>query len=209
MLEYGKIYDCGTRSFIFFLIRYGWIFFTTSIILLYGSYAIYFGNLHSKTESLLLNYPELYITTGMLAEWVLLLGLSGILVGYLRARVLHRKIKFTIDEHAFHLREGLFMIKESVIPYRQISNVHLVRPYLYRLIGLSRLDIMTVSDKDILRRASGKKSADFLLPLIDTHIARELAHHLMSHATKENKPVYEEDEDLFDTGESEAENSVE
>jgi uncharacterized membrane protein YdbT with pleckstrin-like domain len=91
------------------------------------------------------------------------------------------------------------MIKESVIPYQQISNVHLVRPYIYRLLGLARLDIMTVSDKDVLRKASGKKAGDFLLPLIDTKIARELAQHLMHHAAGNKKPMYEEDEDIYDT----------
>lgn len=213
MLEYGKIYHCGRRSLTFFLVRYGWFFFLLAGTLIYFSFQIYFGSLIAKTDAFLAGYPDLYITRGMLSEWILLTGLSLILIGYIRSKVLHRKIRFKIDEHAFHLREGLFMIKESVIPYQQISNVHLVRPYLYRLLGLARLDIMTVSDKDVLRKASGKKAGDFLLPLIDTKIARELAQHLMHHAAGNKKPMYEEDEDIYDTDidveeEPEEENSV-
>jgi uncharacterized membrane protein YdbT with pleckstrin-like domain len=144
---------------------------------------MYFGKLNSPVSNFLAIHEDWYITTGMLSEWTLLLGLSIAFIGYIRAKVLHKKIKFKIDEHAFHLREGLFMIKESTIPYKQISNVHIVRPYLFRFIGLARLDIMTVSDKDVLRRSAGTKTGDYLIPLIDTDLARELASHLMKHAT--------------------------
>lgn len=199
MLEYNKVYHCGKKTFTFFLVRHGWPFFTLALLLIYTAYEMYFGRLEAKTTAFLGSFPDLYISTGMLSEWILLTGLSLILIGYIRSKVLHRKIRFKIDQHAFHLREGLFMIKESVIPYRQISNVHLVRPYIYRMLGLSRLDIMTVSDKDVLRRATGKKSGDFLIPLIDTSIARELAEHLMHHASDKQKPVFEDEggDDVF------------
>lgn len=199
MLEYDKVYHCGRRSLTFFLVRYGWIFFTLAGFLFYLAFQMYFGELQDETNLFLSRFPDLYITVSMLSQWIAMLAISLIIVGYVRSKVLHRKIRFKIDKHAFHLREGLFMIKESVIPYQQISNVHLVRPYFYRLLGLARLDIMTVSDKDVLRRSSGNKSGDFLLPLIDTKIARELAQHLMHHAAGKTKPIYEEDEDIYDT----------
>lgn len=183
VLEYGQIYHCGKRSLIFFLIKYGWIFFAIATGLFYLDYQINFGELHSPTVDFLNKHEDWYISVGMLTEWIFLLAISIILIGYVRSKVLHRRIRFKIDEHSFHLREGLFMIKETTIPYLQISNVHLVRPYAYRLLGLARLDILTVSDKDVLRRNSGKKLNDYLIPLIDTSIAKSLANHLMKHAS--------------------------
>lgn len=183
ILEYDQIYNCGKRSLTFFLVKYGWIFFLIAGGLFYIDFQMYFGSFRQPTIDFLADHEDWYISVGMLTEWIFLLGLSIIFIGYIRSKVLHRKIKFKIDEHAFHLREGLFMIKETTIPYLQISNVHLVRPYAYRLLGLSRLDILTVSDKDVLRRNSGKKLNDYLIPLIDTSIAKALANHLMKYAS--------------------------
>lgn len=203
ILEYDKIYHCGKRSLTFFIVKYGWIFFLIAAGLFYLIFQMNFGPLNQPTVDFLASHEDWYISVRMLTEWIFLLALSIILIGFIRSKVLHRRIKFKIDEHAFHLREGLFMIKETTIPYLQISNVHLVRPYIYRLIGLARLDILTVSDKDVLRRNSGNKLNDYLLPLIDTSIAKALASHLMKHASgsrpgaikdTEFEPEYEDEE---------------
>jgi uncharacterized membrane protein YdbT with pleckstrin-like domain len=183
ILEYDQIYHCGKRSLTFFLIKYGWLFFLAAAGLFYLDFEMNFGSLRQPTIDFLASHEDWYISVAMLTEWTFLLALSVIFIGYIRSKVLHRRIKFKIDAHAFHLREGLFMIKETTIPYLQISNVHLVRPYAYRLIGLARLDILTVSDKDVLRRNSGKKLNDYLIPLNDTSIAKALAAHLMKHAS--------------------------
>ncbi len=194
-LEHDRIYNCGRRSLTFFLFKFGWLFFLVAALLLYIDFEMYFGAFNKPVTDFLNQHADWYVSVQMLSEWVFLLAISVIFVGYIRGKVLHRKIKFKIDEHAFHLREGLFMIKETTIPYFQISNVHIVRPYAYRFLGLSRLDILTVSDKDVLRRNSGNKLNDYLIPLIDVSIAKVLAQHLMKHASgirpeHANNPAY-------------------
>lgn len=92
-----------------------------------------------------------------------------------------------LDDHSFHIRRGIFMIKEKVIPYRHIQNVDLEQPYHYRIFGVARLNITTaridVFD-DEPKGKSGQKHETHgktnLIPIIDKKIAKELAHYLVS-----------------------------
>lgn len=179
-LELGKKHKRGRRTFFFIFIHKCWWLTLAGIGFWYVAWAVYWGNLKQQATVFLAAHPTWYISTGMLAQWFAFIGISFFLIAYLRANVFYRIYKFFLDEYAVHLRQGLFYISETTIPYHQISNVHIARPYHYRILGLARLDIVTAADRsdDRLERSAKK----FLVPIIDLSLARTLSRQLLENA---------------------------
>ena len=184
-LELEKKHKRGTRTFFFIFIQKCWLLALIGLGFFYLAGSIYWGNLRQPTEQFLTTHADWYVSVGMLAEWFFLVGISFFIVGYLRASVLYRTYKFYLDEYAVHLRRGLFYIRETTIPYHQISNVHIGRPYHYRMLGLAQLDIVTAADRsdDRLERSSKK----FLMPVIDVSLARILSRQLLESAAESRR----------------------
>lgn len=203
LLEYDIRYRLGTRTFLYTYIQYGWWLTGIGIALTYLSWLIYFGAWHADTDLWLASHHDWYIDSGMLTEWITLTAFSFICVGLLRGWVMYRHKSFMVDERALHLRRGLFRTRETRIPYMQISNIEMERPYHFRILGLAQLDV-TISSGD---RDTGRTSdsREFLIPIIDARIAHALAHHIlihtdqhMNHDIRSSEDEYEE-EDIKDT----------
>ncbi len=180
MLELEEIYTRGGRTRFFLLVKYGWLFGVLGGLIVYLIWQINFGHLNEFTVGFLNNHPEWYIDVSMLTLWLAILAFGIFLVGFLRGNLMFRHYKFLLDDHAFHLRRGLFLVKEITIPYHQISNVHLIRPYHYRFLGLAQIDIATASD----RRIHHSKVKDCLIPMIDYRLAKILSKQLISYSDR-------------------------
>lgn len=174
MLELEEIYKRGKRTFVFLMFKYGWWIFALAIGLGYLAFSVYFGKLHDPVGDFLNKHSDWYVDSSMLSLWIFLIAVSLLLFGYLKVNVHYRQYKFMLDEHAFHLRKGLFFVKEITIPYGQISNVHIGRPYHYRIFGIAELDILSTSGGIVKR-----KEKNYLIPVLDLSLARELSKHLV------------------------------
>ncbi|GEM_PF-1720098 len=204
-LQLGKKHKRGKRTFIFIFIHKAWWLVLISLGFFYLSWATYWGNLNQPATNFLLQHSDWYITTGMLSEWAAFLGFSILLIGYLRANVHYRMYKFILDEYAVHLRRGLFYIRETTIPYHQITNVHIGRPYHYRMLGLAQLDIVTAADRG--DGAGNEATKEFLMPTIDVSLARILSRQLLeSSARSRNKVTISDDDEDEDEDFEEDEN---
>ncbi len=190
MIELDTRYKTGQRTFVYLIFRYAWWLIALGVGCLYLAGAMYVGHLHDGTVAFLAAHPDWYIDDGMISQWTMLVGLAFIFIGFLRVSVEYRKYSFYVDDHAFHLNRGLIRIQEITIPYQQISNVHIEQPYHWRLFGLAQLDITISSSRTALHR----KKRDFLIPVIDKALARELSRFLVAQASGEEE---EEDEDDF------------
>lgn len=201
MFELDQKYKCGWKTSIFLFISYGWWLALLGVGFVYLAWTEYYGPLRSFLESFLARHPDWYLDVTMLSEWTLLIGLSFLFIAYLRAATIHRSYKFMLDEHAFHLRRGLFFVQETSIPYQQISKVNISRPYHYRMFGVSELDIITADDRNDSYMKT--KSSAFLIPVIDTSIAKALSKQLMGYASmiKHGQKIEEPEE--FEEGEEE------
>lgn len=195
MFDFGKKHRRGKITFFYLLISKSWWLVLISIGSIYLSWLMYFGALQGYTTSFLAGHPDWYITVSMLSSWILLFGICVMFLAYFRTNALHRMYKFILDDHAVHLHRGLFFIREITIPYQQISNVHIIRPYHFRLLGLAQLDIVTAADTSTDRVR--EKAEKFLIPIIDVSIARVLSRQLLESASKvrNGKEVYPEDFD--------------
>lgn len=188
-----KKYKRGNKTLFYLFVTKGWWLALTGFIFIYTAWTMSFGNLNTFAEQFLGAHPSWYISVSMLSQWFVLVGISFIFVGYLRANVLHRMYKFMLDKHALHLHKGLFFVRETTIPYHQITNVHIDRPYTYRMFGIARLDIVTANKVVEETESKGRK---FLFPIIDTSIARKLATFLLENASRvrEESDIESEDE---------------
>lgn len=195
MLEFEKKHKRGKNTFIYTFMHHGWLFTLFGIGLIYTSWAMVYGPLIEPVSQFLGAHEDWYISNSLLGLWILLLGISFFIVAYLLASVHYRYYKFILDDYALHLHRGWFFIRETTIPYQQISNVHIERPYHYRLCGVAQIDVVTAADKGMDKTENHTKK--FLIPVIDIKIARQLSRQLLESAAKirNGESVYEKDDD--------------
>jgi uncharacterized membrane protein YdbT with pleckstrin-like domain len=191
-IEFDTKYRPGRRTFIYILLKHCWLFIALVVGFGYLAFDLYAGSLHMPVTQFLAAHPEWFVDTGMLAEWSALIAVAFFLIGYLRAVMSYRQYTFYLDDHAFHLRRGLFRVQEITIPYAQISNVHIEQPYHWRLFGLAQLDITISSTRDSFKL---RRRRDFLIPCIDKGLARDLSRFLVKEASGDDD---EEDDDEYD-----------
>ncbi len=167
-LVLNKKYTLGRRVFWFLFIKHNIKFFLFLLIL---GFSVYFINTIPFKDWF--STIDTIITIGILNLWIASLifcVILLILVSTIERYIQHR---FLLSEHSFHVRRGIFMVKEKVIPYRHIQNVDIERPYHYRILGLSKLDITTARTDNFEDEKSN------LLPLIDKNLARKLSEFLV------------------------------
>lgn len=200
LLEIDVVYKRGTRTFLYTFFVYGWWLSLIGIGLGYLSYALYWGPLAAWASRILGRYPDLYITNGMVALWIGLTSFCFFFVAVLRAHVEYRQFKFSLDEHSFRIQKGLFRIREYTFPYNQVANVHIEQPYHWRALGLASVDIVSASD--VFDTSYKKKKGDYLIPVMDKRIAKQLRSQILRYGSGERSPyedmypdeVYEEEE---------------
>lgn len=195
MLDYDTTYHLGKRTFFFFWLRYGWWGTLIGAWILSGVYSLLVGGtFESWVTRVIDSHPDWYLNASLFTQPLAALGVSFIFIGLLRAYVEYRQFRFTVDEDAFHYREGIFRIKEMRIPYMQISNVDIEQPYHYRFLGLAKVDITLSSSVTPFQKKKGGKR--HLMPMIDIGRARDLSNHIIRHAA--GTPIPEDDDDEYE-----------
>ena len=177
-LVQDKKYTLGKRAFWFLLFKHNKKFLTFLILLIVFVYII---NTHDFKEWL--SEVHTIITVGMLNLWTVSLILSILILLFLSTFERYIQHRFVLGEHSFHIRKGIFMIKEKVIPYRHIQNVDIEQPYHYRLLGLAKLNVTTA------RLDNFEDEKTNLIPLIDKNLARKLSDFLIQQGVKSHNSV--------------------
>ena len=164
----NKKYTFGKRVFWFLFLKHGFIPFISLTILSAILYGVNTNGFYSWISNL-----DTIITVGILNLWIGSLIFSIVILIFISTLEMYIQHKFLLGEHSFHIRRGIFMVKEKVIPYRHIQNVDIDRPYHYRLFGISKLDITTAR----LDNFEDEKSN--LIPMIDKNLAKDLSDFLI------------------------------
>lgn len=167
-LELNKKYTLGKRAFWFLFFKHNKKLLVFIVLLSVG---VFFVN--KRGFDIWLANTGTYITPGIIDLWVASLFLGLIIIMMLSAFERYIQHKFILGEHSFHIRRGIFMIKEKVIPYRHIQNVDIDQPYHYRLLGLAKLNMTTA------RLDNFEDEQTNLIPLIDKNLARQLSDFLI------------------------------
>jgi uncharacterized membrane protein YdbT with pleckstrin-like domain len=171
----GKKNKLGKKTFWYFFVTKNIIGILLMVLSFFVAYEIKYGKLSSLVQ-IFLNDNINYVTTSMVSLWVFLAAISIIVIILARTSVLYKQYSYVLHNHALHITHGIFFVKEKIIPYPQITNVEIIRPYIYSLFGLVRLSIETGQTENTNSK-SHHKTKD--LPPMDKRAATNLAHELM------------------------------
>jgi membrane protein YdbS with pleckstrin-like domain len=177
-LVQDKKYTLGKRVFWFLLFKHNKKFMVFIVCLLV---MIYFVNTDAFNNWLIT--MNTLITPGMLNLWIISLSFSVLILIFLSTFERYIQHRFILGEHSFHIRKGIFMIKEKVIPYRHIQNVDIEQPYHYRILGLAKLNITTA------RLDNFEDEKTNLIPFIDKNMARKLSDFLIQQGVKSHNSL--------------------
>ena len=83
-------------------------------------------------------------------------------------------------EDSFKIKRGFFSKTENAIPYRQIQNVDIEQDFIFQLLGLARLIILTAGHED--ERPEEKDEAEGVIPAVDKKIAEWMQTELLKRA---------------------------
>lgn len=184
----GKNYHLGSKTFWFFFFTHNKLLLVLLGLISFISYHIRYGFLKKYVvDWLVSNYSYIEIT--MVAMWLWMIIGSFFAIVLLRTSVLYKQYSFTLHKHALHVKQGIFFVREHVMPYHQIVNVEIQRPYIYAPFGLVQVDIITgQSDIDnvSISKSTKHQHKKTLLPVLDKKIAITLAHELMRRSVGEH-----------------------
>ncbi len=96
----------------------------------------------------------------------IIFGGIGIIINALR----YKFFLFTLEEFSFKLRKGVLRVEEISIPYRQMQNVDVTRPFIYRILGISRLVVISAGNE----QSMDGDQVDTVFDPIDKEIAEEI-----------------------------------
>lgn len=177
----GKKNKLGRKTFWYFFVTKNFFGVLLTLITSFTAYSIYAGGLNKFANTFLQKHID-YISTTMVSSWLFMLAGSLIIIILARTSVLYKQYSFVLHHHALHITQGIFFIKEQIIPYPQITNVEIISPYIYSLFGLVRLKIETGhSETPSLRNVKTKE-----IPPMNKRDAVDLAHELMRRAALAN-----------------------
>jgi uncharacterized membrane protein YdbT with pleckstrin-like domain len=83
-------------------------------------------------------------------------------------------------EDSLKIKRGILSKTENAIPYRQIQNVDIERSFMFQMLGLSRLIILTAGHED--ENVKGTDEAEGVIPAVDQKIASWLQTELLKRA---------------------------
>ena len=72
-------------------------------------------------------------------------------------------------EDSFKIKRGILSKTENAIPYRQMQNVDVERSFMFQMLGLSRLIILTAGHED--EKIKTGDEAEGVIPAIDSKLA--------------------------------------
>jgi membrane protein YdbS with pleckstrin-like domain len=179
MLE-PRYYHLGWRVYLLFFLRQGrW--FILNVLLLALIIAIRIIVVLPDSITPLMVYQ---VTLG-----VLLLLPVTLLVGLIGATIQYLAFSYCLDEHSLKVKTGILDIHEDAIPYRQVQDINNRRNLLFRLLGISKLIILSGGTEDA---GDANDESKNIIPAIDKHVAEYLQEELIKRANVARMVQHEE-----------------
>lgn len=94
--------------------------------------------------------------------------------------IIYKSHGYLLADDALRIKQGVLTRQEIAIPYRQIQNIDIERTLSQRMMGLSRLIILTAGHED-----QGKSESEGILPAMDKRLADELQQELIKRTNVE------------------------
>lgn len=118
------------------------------------------------------------INLGDIALVAFLAAIASLILAIFIGWLVYVNYKFMLTEDALKIERGIFSKEEVAIPYRQIQDVDVDKPFVFRIMGLSKLIILTAGHED---KNAGDQS-EGIIPAIDSGLADKLQAELLKRA---------------------------
>ena len=105
------------------------------------------------------------------------------LITFLISTWWYKNYTYELTDTVFKKRFGILTKRETGIPYERIQNIDVVSPLLYRIFGLSKLNIQTAGNSSY---ATGMINAEGILPGMSKQGALDLQQELLRRAHSSN-----------------------
>lgn len=163
-------------------------FFKTDLNLISTSEVVTLGQIFPIIGSNLQNISTLLVP--FIFFLAVLFMCLGIVINILR----YQFFVFTLEEFGLRLRKGVLRVEEISIPYRQMQNVDVTRPLVYRIFGISRLVVLSAGHEqagegdqtDTVFDPIDKEVADIIRELLGRRIGVQVIEH-ETEADQQNK----------------------
>lgn len=162
----------GFRAFWMFLFMRGKFAMITAVLLIILATAA--GNIKNLT-------PAFGLLLLQAVEILLLLFFISLVGAFLVALFQYIAYQFMLDEHALKIKSGIINIQVEAIPYRQMQNIDIERDLLYRIMGISRLVILTSATED----PDTSNESEAVIPAIDKNLGYMIQEELLKRANVE------------------------
>ena len=160
----------GGRAFILFFFRHGqWFVLNLILVALVIAARIMVVRPDFITPLIV---EQVTLGVLLLLPLTLLIGLIGTLWQYFG-------YSYCLDDHALKVKTGIIDIHVDAIPYRQMQDINNRRYLLFRLLGLSRLIILSGGTQDAGDVNDESKN---IIPAIDKHVGDYLQEELIKRA---------------------------
>lgn len=158
-----------------------WLFFlersSFGILLLVISIAVLISSGPPEVHRLL-SYLPFAVDLGAISVLGFIVALGFLAVAFLIAYLTYRNYRFLLDTDSLKIKRGIFSQEEISIPYRQIQDVDIYRPFSLRLLGLSVIIILTAGQE----KAGETGESEGLLPAMDNSEVEEIRNELLRRA---------------------------
>jgi uncharacterized membrane protein YdbT with pleckstrin-like domain len=170
----------GPKTFMIFLLQRA----TGLFILL--AMSIVFFSIQSASFLAQVPFPNLPLYINLAGWACLLLFAIFLIIAVLVSWLVYVNYKFALGDNSLKIKRGVFDQEEVAIPYRQIQDVDLVRPLIFRFLGVSQIVILTAGHED-LQKTSGDEGrergqSEGVLPILDKDLAEWMQAQLLDHA---------------------------
>jgi uncharacterized membrane protein YdbT with pleckstrin-like domain len=118
---------------------------------------------------------------GLAADACFLLFAFFFLIAFFIAWLIYINYKFSLGEDSLKIKRGILNKEEVAIPYRQIQDVDIDRNLSLRMLGVSRILILTAGQTEV-KPGDDEDESEGILPALDRDLAEWLQAELLKRA---------------------------
>ncbi|MBX4209171.1 PH domain-containing protein [Candidatus Parcubacteria bacterium] len=104
---------------------------------------------------------------------------AALIVAFISSLLVYKSHGYCLADDALKIKSGIWSQQEIAIPYRQIQTVDIERKLSERMMGLSRIVIVTAAEDN---PATDHNEAEGVLPAMDDVMAHQLQEELLKRA---------------------------
>ena len=177
-MKYDSYQHVGIKTFFINLVKNGLpaIFISVIWVALLVIKTQGVGNVFSLNAPDIIQMADFILNWAILGSFVFVTLLS--ILALLITSIDYFTFYFMIDNSGLCIKQGLVDKQEISIPYRQIQDIDIDRPFIYQMFGVCKLNILTAGqDND---HDNDPTEANF--PIIDKDLAYDLRKILLGHS---------------------------